>query len=80
MDKTILVVDDYMTKPFSIQELTSRIKAHFRKVERLHKDWNERSHDKDINTQTATSLLVLNDKTFETFLNNQKLDLSTKEF
>lgn len=35
MDKIIgleIGADDYMTKPFSIQELTSRIKAHFRKV------------------------------------------------
>jgi DNA-binding response OmpR family regulator len=68
--------DDYMTKPFSIQELTSRIKAHLRKVDRLHKEWNELSPNNDINT----SPLVLNEKAFEAFLNNQKLDLSVKEF
>jgi DNA-binding response OmpR family regulator len=42
MDKIIgleIGADDYMTKPFSIQELTSRIKAHFRKVNRLFKEW-----------------------------------------
>lgn len=71
--------DDYMTKPFSIQELTSRIKAHFRKVDRLYKEWNEQSPNNDINTSN-TSPLVLNEKTFEAFLNSQKLDLSTKEF
>jgi len=68
--------DDYMTKPFSIQELTSRIKAHFRKIDRLYKEWNELSPSNDINT----SPLVLNERAFEAFLNNQKLDLSVKEF
>lgn len=71
--------DDYMTKPFSIQELTSRIKAHLRKVDRLYKEWNELSPNDDINT-VKTSQLVLDEKSFEAFLNNQKLDLSTKEF
>ena len=68
--------DDYMTKPFSIQELTSRIKAHFRKIDRLYKEWNELSPSNDINT----SPLVLNENAFEAFLYNQKLDLSVKEF
>ncbi len=68
--------DDYMTKPFSIQELTSRIKAHFRKVDRLYKEWNELS----TNSEKTDSPLILNDKTFEAFLNNRELDLSTKEF
>jgi DNA-binding response OmpR family regulator len=72
--------DDYMTKPFSIQELTSRIKAHFRKVDRMYKEWNELRQDSEINTGTSVSSLVLNDKTFEAFLDNRKLDLSTKEF
>ena len=38
MDKIIgleIGADDYMTKPFSVGELTSRIKAHFRKTDRL---------------------------------------------
>lgn len=72
--------DDYMTKPFSIQELTSRIKAHFRKIDRLYKEWNGLSQEKDQNTQSPSLPLVLNEKTFEAFLNDQKLELSTKEF
>lgn len=72
--------DDYMTKPFSIQELTSRIKSHFRKVDRLFKEWNGLKADSNINTDTSVSPLVLNNKTFEAFLDNQKIDLSTKEF
>jgi two-component system, OmpR family, lantibiotic biosynthesis response regulator NisR/SpaR len=68
--------DDYMTKPFSIQELTSRIKAHFRKVDRLFKEWSELQPG----NEKSNSPLLLNDKTFEAFLNGQKIDLSTKEF
>jgi len=68
--------EDYMTKPFSIQELTSRIKAHLRKVDRLYKEWNELSPTNDI----TTSPLVLNENAFEAYLYNQKLDLSVKEF
>jgi DNA-binding response OmpR family regulator len=68
--------DDYMTKPFSIQELVSRIKAHFRKVDRLFKEWDELSPS----NEKADAPLILNDKTFEAFLNSRKLDLSTKEF
>ncbi len=71
--------DYYMTKPFSIQELTSRIKAHFRKVDRLYKEWNEKNSNNDMDT-LVTSPLVLNERTFEVYLDNQKLDLSTKEF
>lgn len=83
MDKIIgleIGADDYMTKPFSVQELTSRIKAHFRKVDRLYREWNGLSQEKDMNTQASGSPLVLNEKTFEAFLNNQMLELSTKEF
>lgn len=72
--------DDYMTKPFSIQELASRIKAHFRKADRLYREWSENRQETDINTQVYISPLVLNDRTFEAYLNNQKIDLSTKEF
>jgi two-component system, OmpR family, lantibiotic biosynthesis response regulator NisR/SpaR len=83
MDKIIgleIGADDYMTKPFSIQELTSRIKAHFRKMDRLYKEWNGLKQEKDMITQASSSPLVLNEKTFEAFLNNQKVELSTKEF
>lgn len=72
--------DDYMTKPFSIQELTSRIKAHFRKVDRLYEEWNGGRKDADSSAMASVSPLVLNEQTFEAFLNHQKLDLSTKEF
>ena len=72
--------DDYMTKPFSIQELTTRIKAHFRKVDRMYEEWNGLRQDNNLDSQRANSPLTINEKTFEVFLNQQKIDLSTKEF
>lgn len=83
MDKIIgleIGADDYMTKPFSIQELTSRIKAHFRKIDRLYKEWNDHKQEEDMNSSTFHSPLIVNEKTFEAFFNHQKLELSTKEF
>jgi two-component system, OmpR family, lantibiotic biosynthesis response regulator NisR/SpaR len=83
IDKVIgleIGADDYMTKPFSVQELTSRIKAHFRKVDRLYREWNGHVQDTDMNAQTAVSPLALNEKTYEAFIYDQKIDLSTKEF
>lgn len=68
--------DDYITKPFSCQELISRIKAYFRKADRLFKEWNNLDPDKG----RVNSSLILNDRTFEASLNSRKLDLSTKEF
>ena len=69
--------DDYMTKPFSVGELTSRIKAHFRKTDRLYKEWGE---VKNAENGSGISPLVLNEETYEAFLRGEKLDLSTKEF
>lgn len=83
MDKIIgleIGADDYMTKPFSIQELTSRIKAHFRKIDRLYKEWDRLREDDNESNRDMTSPLVLNDKTYEAFINGKKLELSTKEF
>ena len=69
--------DDYMTKPFSVGELNSRIKAHFRKTDRLYKEWGE---VRNAENGSNTSPLVLNEETYEAFLRGEKLDLSTKEF
>jgi len=80
MDKIIgleIGADDYMTKPFSIGELTSRIKAHFRKTDRLYKEWSEVYSTVN---GISTSPLILNEETYEAFLRSEKLDLSTKEF
>lgn len=72
--------DDYMTKPFSVQELTSRIKAHFRKFDRLYNEWKGLSQDTDPKRFSSASPLILNQKTFEAYLDHEKIELSTKEF
>ncbi len=72
--------DDYMTKPFSIQELTSRIKAHFRKMDRMYREWNGLHLATVMSNQASDPLLELNEKTFEAILDQRKLDFSTKEF
>ena len=69
--------DDYMTKPFSVAELVSRIKAHFRKTDRLYKEWNKSNLTSNNDSNTP---LVLVEDSYEAFLNGEKLDLSTKEF
>lgn len=82
IDKVIgleIGADDYMAKPFSLQELTSRIKAHFRKVDRLQKEWQSRQEDASPKSRELGAL-VLNEASYEAFLSGQKLDLSTKEF
>lgn len=82
MDKVIgleIGADDYMTKPFSIYELVSRIKAHFRKLDRLQKEWMHQQENGKENTP-SNGPLQLNNNTFEAFFNGQKIELSTKEF
>lgn len=86
VDKVIgleIGADDYMTKPFSIQELTSRVKAHFRKVERLEQEWMSRITPDDPPSGSvpgADSPLYLNEVSYEAFVYGSKIDLSTKEF
>ncbi|SDH83714.1 response regulator transcription factor [Desulfosporosinus hippei] len=72
--------DDYMTKPFSVQELTSRIKAHFRKFDRLYNEWKGLRQEADPQRFPSPSPLILNQKTFEAYLDQEKIELSTKEF
>ncbi|WP_309868520.1 response regulator transcription factor [Desmospora profundinema] len=63
--------DDYMTKPFSVQELAARVKAHFRRIERLRHEWGEGKPD---------SPLQLDERTYEVFVDGSPIDLSTREF
>ncbi|QKG85354.1 response regulator transcription factor [Kroppenstedtia pulmonis] len=65
--------DDYMTKPFSVQELIARIKAHFRRMERMEQEF------RGTGSAPVPSLFV-DEHTYEAYMDGKKLDLSTKEF
>ena len=68
-----LGADDYVTKPFSIRELISRIKAIFRRSEIKVKE----KKDKDV---YSFNDVKINFKKFEATKGKKKLDLSTMEF
>ncbi|UII56158.1 response regulator transcription factor [Cytobacillus spongiae] len=83
IDKVIgleIGADDYMTKPFSIQELISRVKAHFRRTDRIQQNLNVVQPNQDQESADSDYPLNLNVKTYEAFLYGDKLELSTKEF
>ena len=60
--------DDYVTKPFSIEELLARVKARLR-----------RTHPEDPDTLEFQDL-ILNRLTREVYRNNQLIELTAKEF
>lgn len=69
-----LGADDYLTKPFSVRELTARIKAILRRVDKVHVN----------NTQAAQVLelrdLILYPDKRLVKRNSQSLELTAKEF
>ncbi|MFH1825217.1 MAG: response regulator transcription factor [Candidatus Firestonebacteria bacterium] len=67
-----LGADDYVTKPFSLRELISRIKAIFRRLE-----LKQGVKDKDI---YSFNNVKINFKKFEATKGNKKLNLSAMEF
>ena len=64
--------DDYMTKPFSPQELISRITAIFRRLDSLPSTKKEEQYQ-------VGGLLLLADQR-EVYLNDQLIELTPKEF
>lgn len=60
--------DDYVTKPFSIEELLARVKARLRRI-----------HPEDPDTLEFQDL-ILNRLTREVYRNNQLIELTAKEF
>jgi DNA-binding response OmpR family regulator len=66
--------DDYITKPFSANELVARVKAHLRREKRnspMIKTEENVIHFDDV---------LIHKGTFEAFKNGQNVNLSTKEF
>jgi DNA-binding response OmpR family regulator len=60
--------DDYVVKPFSIEELLARVRAHLR-----------RTNEEDLDTLQFADL-TLNQKTREVFRNQRPIELTAKEF
>jgi DNA-binding response OmpR family regulator len=65
-----LGADDYVTKPFSLRELTARVKAVFRRIEERGKDLTNYSFGK----------VRLDFKRYEATKKGRKLDLTPLEF
>lgn len=66
--------DDYITKPFSASVLSARIRAHINRYNRLSSNNGEYKGIKKFNG------LVIDDEAYEVYLNNEKIDLTAKEF
>ena len=62
--------DDYITKPFSMDELVARISAHLRREERKHEASNLRFDDE----------LIINYDSHTVFYKEKQLEFSNKEF
>ncbi len=74
LDKLIgfeIGADDYITKPFTIEEFVARVKAHIRRENRTS------NQEKNIIT---IGEIKINKESFEVFKNNVPIELSTREF
>ncbi|WP_096199293.1 response regulator transcription factor [Bacillus sp. FJAT-45350] len=71
--------DDYISKPFSPNELIARMKAHLRRVRLLKKPFNEEMKNEEPSFLISKSL-KLDLKKHESLLHNRPLTLSAKEF
>ncbi|HEX2953728.1 MAG TPA: response regulator transcription factor [Bacillota bacterium] len=69
--------DDYLTKPFSINELVARVKAHLRRERRVQPSQQAPSSANNILYYDDISI---NKDTYEVFKGGQPITLSTKEF
>ena len=66
--------DDYLTKPFSVMELTARVKAIFRRVENLSSKRDEAP------PTISTRGLVIDPQRRTVTLNERPIELTAKEF
>lgn len=74
-----LGADDYISKPFSANELMARLKAHLRRVRSL-KNPQQTNKDSEEKFVLSSQSLYLDLKKHEAYKNNKLLDLSAKEF
>lgn len=68
--------DDYITKPFSPRELLARIKAIFRRMERIKED-TQKNND---NRVYEKGEIILDLDSHMAFKNDERVDLTPKEF
>jgi len=67
--------DDYVTKPFSIVELMARVKAIFRRIEKM------KNEEKDgLCTPIHTGDMIIDTEKRSVLLEGRTVDLTTKEF
>ncbi|RKD29068.1 response regulator transcription factor [Thermohalobacter berrensis] len=77
VDKVIglsIGADDYITKPFSINELIARVKAHLRRYFILS------NQDSKISKELSFGNLIIDLKSYRVFKNNKEIQLTAKEF
>ena len=67
--------DDYITKPFSVRELLSRIKAIFRRTKMIEESFSE-----SVNPKLEFEGLSLDIEMRKVLVNGAKIELSSKEF
>ncbi len=71
-----LGADDYMTKPFSVRELSARVKAHLR---RMSIDKTE-DNQADERNSIISGELIINTERYEVLKNGKIIDITLREF
>lgn len=79
LDKVLgleLGADDYMTKPFSVRELSARVKAHLRRMT-IDKTSDEQASEQNVITAGE---LIINTERYEVVKNGKIVDITLREF
>lgn len=73
--------DDYITKPFSMRELVSRVKAHLRRIRLIQNEISTGQGEKPTSDDILTfGDLRINDTRREVYRDDQVLELKPKEY